>query len=307
MQINRTTILRGPALIQYGGQSFWSKGNVTVTPKNSMFSVTTDHFGEVDERYTGRMFDVTFEPSGAFTDDVIPILWPHAETVIGASIYGATDVPLVVWSRDGKKLTLPNAQVTKLPTFRGSVAQTMIGQMTFTGLLKNATDPSNAAAYYTLADATYPVDSGFSATDILTAPYLASWGDWENFATEGGWEVSFDLSLREEAVDGLGVVDMTFQGLTVTAKAVPVGITQAQVLAAMSPAIVLGSSHETQAGDLGITSDGVYVMVKHARVTESGFDYANDRKRIAATAWKGIATVSGGAMGPRFYIGTAAP
>ncbi len=307
--INRSTILSGPALITFGGQSFYSKGDVTLNFKPKLFAVSTAHFGEVDKRVSDREYEVSFEPDGRFTTALAAVLWPYAATLNGASIYGGTDRPLIIWSRDGQKLTLVNAAITGMPNMHFGAAKTIQGAIKFTGLLANNTDPSNAAAYYTLTSTTYPGDAGWLASDVKSQAYTSAWGTapWDAFFTEAGWDISFALNLKPQMVDGLGTVDMTLQGLAVTAKCIPVGPAVADILAKMAPAVALGNSIAALASHLLISGTGVYAKIYNAGMTESGFVYGAEKKRIAATTWQATRTLTSGTPDPLFYVGTTAP
>lgn len=309
--INRTTILTGPALVTFGGQSFWSKGDVIVKPVNQRIQIGTAHFGKVDERFADKSLEVSFEPSGRFTAGLAGVLWPYAATTIGSGIYSSSDSALVVHSRSGTKLTIHNARVTEMPSLRLGVTQTIQGQVKFTGLLKNNTDPTNAAAYYTIASEAYPGDSGFAVSDIKTLAYASSWGasaPWDSFLTEAGWEISFGLQLEPQRVDGLGTVDMSLQGLDVTARAIPVGPTEADVLTKMGNTAALGASLAGVSGEvLNISATGVYVRIYKAALADAELGYGPARKRIGRCEWIATRTVTAGTLDPLFYIGTAAP
>ncbi len=307
--IDRTTILTGPALVTFAGQSFWSKGDVTVNIQAKQFGVETSHFGQVDSRVSDRTVEVSFEPCGRFTTGLAAVIWPYAATAIGASIYGSTDRPLIIWARDGKKLTVPNASVTGMPNIRLGVAKVIDGPIKFTGLLAKNTDPATAGAYYVLATATYPGDTGFLVSDIKTQAYTSAWGSspWDAFQTEDGWEISFGLQLAPQMVDAFGTVDMTLKGLTVTAKAVPVGPSETDILAKLLPTSGLGNSIAAAASPLVISGTGVFAKLYTAGMTDSGFGYGA-KKRIGATTWQATRTVTAGVADPLFYIGaTAAP
>lgn len=309
-QLNRTTVLRGPCIIQHGGQTFWSKANVTVTIRNERFAIPTATFGEVDERFAGRMIEVGLTPSGAFNADTLAVLWPYATTPIGTGIYDASDTPTVIWSADGVKLTLPNSRVTQMPSIRLSVRETIMGAMTFTGLLKNNTDPSASGAYFTIASEDYPGNAGFDVADIKTMAYASAWGGdapWSSFLTEAGWEISPAMDLKPDGADGIGTTDMILTGMRVTARAIPVGPTQADIMAKLSPAVALGSSVSALGANLNISASGVYFRIYNASIVEGGFDYGNDRKRLAQTEWKATRTVTDGETDPLFYVGTSAP
>lgn len=308
--LDRTTIITGPALVTFGGQTFWSKGDVVLKPNFPRFDIQTSRFGKVDSRFTDKMVEVSFEPDGRFTAALAAVLWPYADMDIGTSIYGSSDAALVVHGRDGIKITVHNAAVTQMPSIRLGVAQTIQGQVTFTGLVAKDTDPTNAAAYYTIASAAYPGDTGWAASDILTLAFASAWGasaPWDDFMTEAGWEISFALQLADQKADGVGTVTKTLQGLDVTAKAIPVGPTMANLMAKMGNTQPLGGSIQDNADDLVISATGVYVAVKNAAIIETDLGWGNQRKRLGPTSWQANRTVTTGALDPLFIISDSAP
>lgn len=311
MSIDRASIIRGPAIVTFGGETFYSKGDITYGPTVGTFDVETDRFGVVDTRHSDRRFEISFEPIGEW--EALSVLFPYATTAYGASVYGASDSALVIHTLAGTKYTFHNAAVTSMPGIRAGVSQTLLGEVTFTALLKNSTDPTNAAAYYTVASEAYPGDTGFDACAIKTLAYASAWGitsPWDDFATEGGWEIGFDLSLRDEQVDGLGTVDMTFQNLKVNASCIPIGPTPEQVLTAMDlqgSGNALGSCRVTTGDDLNISATGVYVRLYNANLDDADLGQGTERKAVGQCSWLARRTVTAGSADPLFYVGTAAP
>lgn len=302
--IARTAIISGPALIQFASQKFWSKGNVEVKVINDRFDIETAHFGKVDERYQDRRIEVTFEPSGALTSAIAAVLWPYGAATVGTSAFQAADRPLEIFGRDGRKITVHAAAVTKSPSLRLGVNQTALGSMTFTGLVKNNTDPTNATAYYTEAAVAYPGDTGFAVADIKTAAAAAVWGasaPWNSFTSENGFEMDFNVTLVPQKVDGNGTVDMTFQALEVTLKAIPVGPAATDILAKMAPTSGLGASIAS-ADNLTVTAGTVAAMISKAAITESGLVFGAAAKRVAATTWTATRTVTTGTADPLFTV-----
>lgn len=307
--INRTSIISGPAKIVYDSQTFWSKGDVSLKVINDRFDIMTAHFGKVDERFSDRKIEVSFEPSGAFTAAAAAVLWPYASTAVGTSVFGAADKALEIFGRDGRKITVHAAAITKMPTLHLGVNKTMIGDVTFTGLCKNNTDPTAAAAYYTEAAVTYPGDTGFAVADILTKAYSSVWGaaaPWSSFLTQDGWSIDFNLGLSPQKVDGVGTVDMHFSKLEVTAKCLPVGPSASDVLAKVSGTSGLGASIATS-DNLIISAAGVYVRIYRAAIASSGLAFGSDKKRIAETEFIATRGVTAGAADPLFLIATAEP
>lgn len=305
--IDRTLILTGPALVTFGGQSFWSKGDVKVAFTNKYFDIDTAHFGKVDKRVQDRLIEISFEPCGRFTSGLAAVIWPYAATAIGASIYGSADRPLVVWARDGKKITIPNASVTAMPDIHLGVNKLIDGSIKFTGLVAKSTDPATAGAYYVLTTASYPGDSGFLVSDIKTQAYTSAWGNspWDAFTTQDGWVLSFGLDLKPQMVDSFGTVDMTLSGLTVTAKGRPVGPSETDIFTKLLPNSGLGNSVAASASSLVISGTGVFAKVYNAALTDSGFEYGSG-KRLGDTSWVATRTVTAGVADPLFYIGTTA-
>ena len=306
--IDRTQIITGPCLITFGGQTFWSKGNVGYKQIVERFAVGTSAFGEVDGRTKDKRIEVSFEPDGRFTSALAAVLWPYAATSIGASIFGATDRELVIHGRDGVKLSVPNAAITQMPALRLGVAQTLQGSIKFTGILKNSTAPQTAGAYYAITSAAYPGDTGWARSDIKTLAYASAWGasPWDAFLTQDGWEIDFGLDLAPQMVDGLGTADMTLQELKVTAKAIPVGPTLAQLHTAMHENTAFGSSMST-ATPLVVSATGVYFSLANAGLIDMNAAWGSEAKRLGACQWQANRTVTLGVPDPLYYIGTSAP
>lgn len=84
MSVNAATILGGPALVQFKGATFYSKGNITLTPTRETFNVETDRFGKVDERVSDDGLRVAFTPAGEW--ESLSVLWPYASTLLGSLI-----------------------------------------------------------------------------------------------------------------------------------------------------------------------------------------------------------------------------
>lgn len=219
---DRTTIVRGPCKVTYDSQTFYSKAGVVLTTTNSTFDKETDAYGVVSKSKTDFTIVVEFEPVGEI--EALAVLFPHGNTAMGASIYGATDKNLVIVSAD-KKYTILNAQITQMPTISCSATKTAFGSVQFTGLLKKDGDPQNIEDYYTTA-AGESIGTAFNPSLIYTAPYTATLGALDPFMSAEGFEISFDLSLNPVLVDGIGTVDMSMGNLGCNITCIPTGIDQ---------------------------------------------------------------------------------
>lgn len=217
---DRTTIVRGPCKIGYDGATFYSKGGVVLTQTNSTFDKETDAYGMVSKAKTDLQIVVEFEPVGEI--ESLTVLFAHGNTAMGASIYGATDKPLVITAADGT-YTILNAQITQMPSVRCSANNTAFGSVQFTGLLKAGGNPNELDDYMTIG-AGASIGTAFDGAKIITAPYTATLGGSLSFMSEQGFEVSFDLSLNPIVVDGIGTVDMSLQNIGATITCIPTGV-----------------------------------------------------------------------------------
>jgi hypothetical protein len=302
MTIDRTTIIQGPALVIHQSTTFWSKGDVILRPVQKRFPIELAAYGRLEERNVDLRIEVSFEPAGHFSDELAAILWPYGGSYPGESVFGATDETLVIHGRDGTKVTLANARVTKMPNLRFGTGKTTIGSLTFTALVAKSADPAAIASYWAWASATYPGDAGFDLATIWTAPNISVWGDaagFDSFDTETGWEIAFGLRLAEVAVDGIGTVDMKLVGVDCTATATPIGPTAAQALAALHGALAPGSRPLVKQLNIAPLIEGAPEFVMPgAMMTAADAGWGTGRKRVGQCTWTGVRTFAEAVVGP---------
>jgi hypothetical protein len=304
MQIDRTTIISGPAKITYGGQSFWSKGDIVERPIYDRFNISNSHWGDVDTRETNREYEISFEPDGRFTNELGAILYPYMSLAMGASIIGDTDRALVVHGRDGKKRTYHNAALTKIPDANFDTGRTLQGSCTFTAIVKNNTDPTNAAAYYTDATEAYPGDSGWDLSNIVTKPPICYWGEnapWNAFKTKNGIVISFALDVYKRKVSGIGTIDMILRGLTVTAKATPMVSRQA-IADMMRADAQMGSSIDVDHLSLSVGNEFIECSIANVAIVDASFVSGMENERVGEVTWQANRTITDGTANPLFNI-----
>lgn len=220
---DRTTIVRGPCKVTYGGQTFYSKGGVKLSVSNATFDKETDAYGVVGKSKTDFGITVSFTPVGEI--EALAVLFPNGNTAIGTSLATGTDLPLVIVSADAT-YTILAAFITGIPSIDASSQKTAFGAVTFTGVLKKGGDPSSLADYYTIG-AGASIGTAFDATKIITAPYTATLGGTIGpFYSAAGFTIAFDLKTNDVMVDGIGLVDKTFAGIGCTITCDPVGVAQ---------------------------------------------------------------------------------
>lgn len=315
MSLDRTTILSEPGLIVFQSAHFYSKGAITVDFVGDPFEVDTDAFGPVDERDADRRIEIKFTPVGEL--ESLGVLYPHASLVIGASPYGGTDKPVVIYTASGKSLTVHNCSITKMPDLVLSHRDTLFGEVILTGLLVDEADPDDANSYYAWAasGASYPGDANFSVSAIKTLGYKGAWGSspWDEFFTEAGFSVAFNTTWSDVPVDGHGTVDYRLQSLAVEVSAIPVGIALADVLTALKfqgSGNPLGGS-KVPSDDLIITnqagSTALHFELLKPVLKQPQARFGAQVKGVGELVWRATRTITAGAADPLFYIGTSAP
>ncbi|MGZ0657100.1 hypothetical protein ACWPKS_15965 [Coraliomargarita sp. W4R72] len=244
MSIDRSTILRGPCKIAYDDETFFSRGDVSVKFSTPLFDKVSAAYGRHGQGVEDKMVEVSFTPV-TYTADQAAVLWPYASTAIGASIYGATDKPLVITPINGQPLTIANARVTSIPDMVFSPIQNFWGgDVTFTGLCANDSDPTLVASYYSWGTAASGVNIGanWDPSKDLYLPYSMTHNS-VTYEAYDGFKVSGGLSLSPVKPDNYGTVDMTLTSHAPTLAFKPIGKTEAQIETLFSKfGIAIGAS-----------------------------------------------------------------
>lgn len=93
MSCNVATIIGGPALVTYKGQTFYSKGDISISGAIEAFAIETSIHGQLEERESGAPVSVSFVPAGEW--EALAVLWPYQAPIPGQSIVRVRDVDTV--------------------------------------------------------------------------------------------------------------------------------------------------------------------------------------------------------------------
>ncbi len=263
MAIDRTTILLGPCIIQFGGATFYAKDAVKAVTQFETFDISTSAHGKVDERVKEIKTEITFTPGGEWDAAALSVLWPITNPVVGTSLLGASDVPVVIHPLNGKeKITYAAGYISKWPDIELSSVKTPIGSVTITCVGKNNTDWSAADKRDTIADAAFS-DSSWSTSNVKTVVYTAAIAGqsapWNAIKLKDGAKISFALKAKEIMTDDDGIVDVILQGLDISVKFAPVNPTLAQVMTLLKrqgSGVARGMSMAASAANITFTGAG---------------------------------------------------
>lgn len=290
MTIARSSILCCPAIVQIGGQTFYSAGDIKLTPVPETFTPTTAMYGPGVPKLKGVSFKISFQPKGKWTTAMLAVLYPYASAVTGQSVYGSTDTPCVIHPVDGaEKITFSCAAITKSPDNQFAPDSELFKEVEIECILKNSGDVSAVDAFYTLADASF-TDTSYSESDNITVPYtvsLASVGaPWDAISTEGGVSVSYKLTLNPKMVSGLGMVDRRFASQEVEITFKPVGMTVANVLSRLKlqgSGVAIGQQMSAGAANIVISGGSTkpQAVFNNAVLIDAGFLYGEPLRHDA--------------------------
>lgn len=310
--MQRSTILRGPAIVTFNGATFWTKGDIKVAINLDSFEVDSSAYGKVDERTTQRRAEVSFEPVGEWENlsQLFPYVSINSAPVaigIGVSIFTASDLPLVIKTLDGKTITFKAAAITKCPDIILSATKTRWGECTFTCIGSDNTAWTVADSLAAVASVAFS-DTSFDPAAIKTEPVTAAWGGsspWNSFQTAEGFVVSTELGFQNIEIDTDGLVDMTLSKIAVRAKARPVGITEAQLLTALNIQGAGNARGKSLSGaDLVITPTTGVITVKGAALHMGGYEFGAATLRIGEVEWVATRTLSVGVVQPLMIVGS---
>ncbi len=219
--------------------------------------------------------------------------------------------PLTIQTEAGRLLTFANVAITKMPDINASTVQTLMEEVVFESFLKNGADWSTSGSRYTDVANPWPGDS-FTPANILTQPVTAAWGasaPWDSFNTKTGFRIGFAMSLEPYVVDSVGLLSRRLSNLVVTARATPIGITEAQlasVLMTQGTNAARGRSLGLYGNNLNLSASGFYARLYQAALKGSApqmFSLKVDR--TGELTWVATRTFSNGQPNNLFYVGSS--
>lgn len=303
MATTRQSIVRGPGTVTFSGQKFFDSTGITAEIDAATQDIQSSVSGKLDTIKTDQIGKISLTPVGNVSADLLAVLYPAwlQTPVPGTSLFGATDKPLVVSSMAGQKVTFKAAALTKAPDLLLSPVKTAFGAVEFTALVANGKLPSDAKALYEVAAATY-ADGVPPRSGLTGRHYTATYGDLAIPDTLDGWTVSVELQTNPVTTDSQGTIDYTLSGVNVTARCTPLGLTEAQILAALPAAKGRGSSLAS-ASDLVISAPGgLAVTLKNAALVTGPLNWGAGALRAGEVGF----TANIAASGALFSVALAA-
>ena len=309
MSIARSSLGRGPAVVTFNSLNFFTRDDLVVRHAPVWNPVNTSLHGTVDRFIRDRVYKISLKLWGAWEN--LSTLFPSyaMNPTAGTSIFGTSDVTLVILARNGDKITYTNARITKVANlYLGVDADLFSADVEFTAILANSANPEDANAYYTLATGQSYAETSFAKTNFKRLRFAGAWGAITGFTAivaQKGFSVGWDLDARPLLCDGLGTVDFTVGENTLqgTCKAIPIQPTLAQIEAnASAQGVQLGTLLSTASADLVLTANGgsPAITLKNAGISEHGYAFGIEPLRVGEVTWmttRGFSSGTAAAVG----------
>lgn len=299
--ITRANLISGPARLVRNSLSCHVRESFEVNIVKPQMPIVLDGYGEIDQRDEDLLVTTSFTPDGSWKSDSRALLWPYLNPTIGSDIFGSADVPTTIHDSNNHLHTIAASAITQMPSIILSAAATMIGQATITGIRPTGGDW--ATDLYTAAPSggTF-TDSGFVPADIKVQHYTGVFGSVTGFGsieTEGGWTIDFNTDLQYFKTDAVGSVTARLRSVSVMAKCVPLGISGANVAAALDmqeSSSRRGKSGNALAADLTITGQdaSTIVVLKSAKLVRAGYRFGASVLRDGELGWVATRNFSSG-------------
>lgn len=305
MTIARSAVIRGPAVVIFGGSTMYTEGDIVVTPGITTQPLVSSFFGNIDEIPMDASVNVAFIPAGVWAYRTALLV--NASRAIGSDIFGATDSTCIIHALSGDKLTLKAAAVTALPQLRFAVGQQLFGSVTITGIRADNTAWSTADSLIKAESAAFS-DTSFAPANVLSQEYTMAWGasaPWSAISSEVGLTIDFAMQLAPVNSDSTGTIGMSFGGISAVARFRALDATAANIidfLKLQGSGTGRGVRRSAAKADLAITGTGVTFTLKNCHPADGSVNFGSMTLRPGETALTTTRSFTTGAMDALFTM-----
>lgn len=278
--------ITGPAVAIFNGVTYYFQDGLKGSLKRNTENIVVDNFGAIAEIARDFVVEFTGKPAGVLSATYLESMFPDARNNHGSSVFGSTDLPLVIWAQhpfsgsDLNKVTWQRGAISKSPTIMCSATRGQIisGEITFTALMASDFDLTAPDAWYSAVNAAFTGDL-LDVDAIRYARYTAALGvraaPYDAMLAVDGFALEATFNTKDISVDNFGIIDRVYDASSyiATCKFKPANLLKAEVdtliqvqdTTALLPGDVIGGSNE----DLVISSDVFVVTLKNCGAMSS--------------------------------------
>ena len=278
--------ITGPAVAIFNGVTYYFQDGLKVSLKRNTDNIKVDNFGAIAAIAKDFVVEFTGKPAGVLDATYIESMFPDARNNHGSSVFGSTDLPLVIWAQhpfngsDLNKVTWQRGSISKSPTIMCTATRGQIisGEITFTALMASDFDLTAPDAWYSAVHAAFTGDI-LDVDNIRYARYTAALGvrsaPYDEMLAVDGFTLEATFGTKDISVDNFGIIDRVYDADSYLAsckfkpanllKAEVDSLIQVQDTTALLPGDEIGGNNE----DLVITSDRMIVTLKNCGALSS--------------------------------------
>lgn len=318
--MNRNLIKKTPGMVvidQAGANvPLFSSSGISVELMEETVVLTDNRSGSHDEVSIGRMVQVKMTPT-QFTADALSAIFTHGSKAKGASILAATDKTLDIHTIDGFRRRIPNAFVYGEPAMTCKTGSTILGEVTWYGIVPLDGDPAVLANFYNKTEVAFDPSGWDPENDEITPGWNFGWlkdgaaaSAWDAIDSVGGVTVTPRSTLDEDKSDRDGLLNVTIRDYTVEVKAAVQNISEDLILAALGWGQKLGSKRSSLARDivLNATTENAFIRAYNA-VLQPPANFSMDAGRtvVRDLTWITRPRPAAGLLGPHLLVSTTDP
>jgi len=310
MANTRSQIVFGPGYATWNSGNFrFNDGGLVAEFMKDSKPISSDEFSRIDGKVVNKWVKVTAQLWSGWENIALLFASTFLTPVRGASLFGASDLPLVANGRNGDRLTLHNLRWINIPQlFLGVNGDLFGGALEGMALIRDTFSPEDANAYHTWATGQSYAAPAFSRSNHKAPRMSAAWtgiSGFDAFSAKGGWKVSIKPTFLGDDMgwdDGRGMVDKYIDTCEIEASADPLGPTEAQVQAAFGFGSALGSLESANAADLTITGGGISVALASMYLAKHAASFNVKSTRVGELTWNNVVPFTTGAPVARAVV-----
>lgn len=288
------TYYTGPGRVKMGSLAVHSADNTDIVARriDEAVPVVSSYHGTVKQLARDLYAEIDLTPFGDWA--ALPLLYPAyigvtttggtGAVVCGKDPHTVSEVPVTIYTIDGRSYTFNRAAVTGHPDIHLGVDKPLFGPMKFTCLGSLA--KARSEADFLMPTSNPIVES--SATDnspaldqanFIRTNWIGAWGAVTGFTAieaEDEWTIMFNATYSSVKCQGL-TRKMILTNIAIGARVRPVGPTHTELIGQLDEMAVGASYPAGTTKDLVLTGGSKTITLKNCGVAGAGFEFGSSR------------------------------
>lgn len=281
-----TTLIQGPATIQWKGLTIWTLGDCSVSIGTVNRSLPHPFAGTADLINDLVHAQISFKPIAPMTQPLLNAMFPFFQTPapVGTSLFSNAS-SLVITCITGATYTFPSAVISEQPSIRLTLPADkrapMFGPITFTALPSSGTLWSLGTG-----SSVFPKMPSNPYADSPAAIFTPQSGSAIGpFSSRAGFLVETKSKLKQLITDTAGLTDLLLETMEVRVSCSPTAPVLIGSATVISPSVIdslfaiqgssylRGGSRSQASGTLALSGLGLHVKLQQVAITQQEFAF----------------------------------